>query len=107
MWEYGSPAEPSSCLADDLLLALDDQTGRVFSRAVPSIPAGLAGACLLDLAVRERVALREASAAGPAWWQRLTSGPRRLVAVDPTPTGDPLLDDVLASIAATYKPRST
>jgi hypothetical protein len=71
-------------LAEDLaLLALDDSTGKAMVDRT-CFDYGLAGAVLSELAVAGRVDVAGA----------------RLVAVDSTPLGDPLLDPALVRIAA-------
>lgn len=67
------------------LLAYRDDTGR---NQIQHIELGLAGAILLDLTVAERIDLQE----------------KRVVVTDPKPVGHPLLDPVLARMAAD-KPR--
>ncbi len=67
-----------------LLLMLDDETGRLQERAAPSGDYALAGAVLAELALAGRI----------------DSDPNRLWVTNTTPTGDALLDGVLAQIAA-------
>jgi Golgi phosphoprotein 3 len=67
-----------------ILLMLDDQTGRLHETAGPASGYTIAGAILAELALRNRI----------------DTDPSRLFVADPTPTGDPLLDPVLARIAA-------
>lgn len=75
-------------LAEDLyLLASDGTSGRRLIDPV-HLDLGLGGALLLDLAVRERVSLRD---------EHVT------VARD-QPTGEPLLDSALAEIAGQHRP---
>ncbi|WP_088976771.1 GOLPH3/VPS74 family protein [Micromonospora coxensis] len=70
-------------LADELvLLAHDDAGTNRLGR--PHLDHGLAGAVLLELALAHRVEVVDG----------------RLVVVDPTPVGHPLLDDTLATLAA-------
>jgi hypothetical protein len=78
-------------IAEDLLLLLADEAGIVGERSRLSL--GLAGALVLELTLSGRVAL----AAEPR--------PERLVAVDTSPTGDDVLDEALAVIAATEQQR--
>ena len=81
-------------LAEDLLLlVLDDATG---AQTLDGTRADLAlgGSLLLDLALAGRVELRKD---GP-WYGR-----EQVAVVDPTPPGDPLLDQALATVAE--KPR--
>lgn len=83
-------------LAEDLLLlVLDDATG---AQTLDGTRADLAlgGALLLELALAGRV---EVTKDGP-WWAREQVG-----VADPTPLGDPLLDEALATVAA--KPRGS
>ncbi|MBO0847625.1 MAG: GPP34 family phosphoprotein [Nocardioides sp.] len=78
-------------IAEDLLLLLvDDATGRflVDSTKVDNV---LAGAVLVELATTERLGF-------PPEGSGVKRG--RLVVVDPTPPGDPLLDRALATVAA-------
>lgn len=68
-----------------LILLLGDRDGELFTR-VPgdNLSCALAGAVLLDL-----------SFAG-----RIDTDPERLVVIDPTPTGNVILDSTLARLAA-------
>ncbi|MBB5693395.1 GOLPH3/VPS74 family protein [Muricoccus pecuniae] len=66
-----------------VLLMLDDSTGRLNDTAGPASGYAMAGAVLAELALRGRIA----------------TGPDRLSVTDPSPTGDALLDPVLARIA--------
>ncbi|MGR6317178.1 GPP34 family phosphoprotein [Micromonospora soli] len=71
-------------LAEELLLlAYDDETGKATMPRI-SLDLGMAAAVLVELALAGRIAYAEGS----------------LAAVDPTPTGEPIADDVLARIAA-------
>ncbi|MFE9688888.1 GPP34 family phosphoprotein [Micromonospora sp. NPDC005806] len=71
-------------LAEELLLlAYDDETGKATMPRI-SLDLGMAAAVLVELALAGRIAYSEGS----------------LAAVDPTPTGEPIADDVLARIAA-------
>lgn len=72
------------------LLALDDERGTVSMNATSTLPYGLAGAALLDLALRGR----------------LTFAGKTATIMDATPTGDDILDDALAEIGRARKPRS-
>jgi Golgi phosphoprotein 3 len=67
-----------------LLLLLDDTTGHLAPISRASLTCGLAGAVLMDLECRGRVRIEAA----------------RLSVTDPTPTGEPMLDPVLAQLAA-------
>ncbi|WP_376089189.1 GPP34 family phosphoprotein [Roseomonas sp. CCTCC AB2023176] len=66
-----------------LLLTLDDE-GRPVGVPAPALDLAVAGAVLMELALHGRV----------------DSDPDRLYLASRTPTGDPLLDDVLARIAS-------
>lgn len=74
-----------------LLLATDDETGKVSSWHASSLDTALAGGVLVDLVLRSRVDLDVEGRKG------------RVVVVDPAPTGEPILDGGLARLAA--KPR--
>jgi len=65
-----------------LLLALQDEKGTVISRASMALDFGLTGALLMELALRDRIAVRD--------------GKLGIMVSDPT--GDPLLDEVLNNI---------
>ncbi|HEY8610310.1 MAG TPA: GPP34 family phosphoprotein [Roseomonas sp.] len=67
-----------------ILLMLDDRTGRLNEMAGPGSGYAIAGAILAELALRNRI----------------DTDPQRLYVADTTPTGDSLLDPVLARIAA-------
>ncbi|HEY1368814.1 MAG TPA: GPP34 family phosphoprotein [Gaiellaceae bacterium] len=73
-----------------LLLALDDEKGSVVSSAAMQIEYGLAGAQLVELALAGRVDV----------------GTKELRLVDPSPTGDELLDAALETVAASDRSRS-
>jgi len=73
-----------------VLLALDDQTGAQLQLPVTALGYGLAGAVLADLAVAGKI----------------DTDPERLTVLDPSPTGDPLLDPWLALITAETTPHS-
>ncbi|GGM62840.1 hypothetical protein GCM10011608_55120 [Micromonospora sonchi] len=71
-------------LAEELLLlAYDDETGKSTMPRI-SLDLGMAAAVLIELALAERIAYADGT----------------LTAVDATPTGEPVTDDVLARIAA-------
>ncbi|MEH0935217.1 GOLPH3/VPS74 family protein [Micromonospora psammae] len=71
-------------LAEELLLlAYDDETGRATMPRI-SLDLGMAAAVLVELALAGRVAYAEGS----------------LAVTDPTPVGEPIIDEVLARIAA-------
>ena len=71
-----------------LLLMLDDRSGRLNEMAGPASGYAMAGAILAELALRARIDTDTA----------------RLYVTDATPTGDTLLDPVLARIAADRGP---
>jgi Golgi phosphoprotein 3 GPP34 len=71
-----------------LLIAYNDTTGRQESGAA-ELGCGLAGAVLVELALTGRVGVVDG----------------HVRAVDGRPTGDPVLDEVLARIATAKKPR--
>jgi hypothetical protein len=71
-----------------LLLALDDDKGTVSLNQSTSLPLGLAGALLAELALRDRVHVEG----------------KHLLVHDPAPTDDPLLDEALTTIAGSKKP---
>ncbi|TCB99790.1 GPP34 family phosphoprotein [Micromonospora zingiberis] len=71
-------------LAEELLLlAYDDETGKATMPRI-SLDLGMAAAVLIELALAGRLAYADGA----------------LTVVDPTPTGEPVTDDVLARIAA-------
>ncbi|MCL7459696.1 GPP34 family phosphoprotein, partial [Micromonospora sp. MSM11] len=71
-------------LAEELLLlAYDDETGKATMPRI-SLDLGMAAAVLIELALAGRIAYSAGS----------------LTVVDPTPTGEPLVDGVLARMAA-------
>lgn len=72
-----------------VLLGIDDTTGSL--RQTPPLAFGyaLAGALLSDLALRNRI----------------DTDPSKVFVIDPTPTGDPLLDQALARIVGESEPR--
>src|SRR5262245_42379594 len=72
------------------LLALDDERGPVGMDASGTLPYGLVGAALLDLALRGR----------------LTFKGKTLTVADATPTGDAILDDALAEIGRARRRRN-
>ena len=67
-----------------LLLLLDDETGEFVPAPAWSRQSALAGAVLMDLALQNRI----------------DTDLRKLFVVDPSPTGDDLLDPILAEIVA-------
>lgn len=72
-----------------LLLALDDEKGKVVFSAQMSYAYGIAGALLLELSTKERIELDG----------------KKLAVINPQPTGDPLLDQVLQLLKES-KPRT-
>ena len=74
-----------------LLLMLDDREGSLVDLPRPAMDGVIAGAVLMDLAMRDRI----------------ESDLKELRVVDKTPTGEPLLDGALAAIAATGERRSS
>ena len=73
-----------------VLLALDDKTGAQLPLPVTALGYGLAGAVLADLAMAGKI----------------DTDAQQLTVLDPSPTGDPLLDPWLALITAETNPRS-
>jgi hypothetical protein len=70
-------------LAEELLLlAYDDQTGKATGSRI-GLDLGMSAAVLVDLALAGRIAYRDGD----------------LAVVDPSPTGDPIADTVLAKVA--------
>src|SRR3990172_1088674 len=67
-----------------VLLILDDETGKLANAGSPSVNHALAGAVLMDLALRSKI----------------DNDLEKLVVVDSTPTGEEILDSYLALIAA-------
>ncbi|HET9017056.1 MAG TPA: GPP34 family phosphoprotein [Thermomicrobiaceae bacterium] len=77
-------------LAEDLLLlGLDDESGAVSWQHATALPYGLGGALLMDLTLLGRLG---------------TAG-GLVTVVDPSPTGDTVLDAALAMIRAASRPR--
>jgi hypothetical protein len=70
---------PLTLLEEFLLLALDDRTGELHPLARSALDCAAAGAILMDLTLRGRI----------------DNDLRDMFTVDPTPTGDALLDPVL------------
>lgn len=78
-------------LAEELfLLALNDNKGTAQKSSAGVLPYGLAGAMLADLALRGRIAV---------------AGQKEVAVLDPTPTGDTVLDTALAEIATSTRAR--
>lgn len=84
------PGSPLTLVEEMLLLALDDATGELRPMPVMGLEYSLAGALLADLAL-----------AG-----RLDSDPRQVIVLSREPTGDALLDEPLAALAASSVPLS-
>lgn len=82
------PGSPLTLVEEMLLLALDDATGELRPMPVMGLEYSLAGALLADLAL-----------AG-----RLDSDPRQVIVLSREPTGDALLDEPLAALAASAAP---
>lgn len=76
-------------LVDDLMLLLLDPSGRPRTDGT-RLGLGLAGALMLELALRERVGVAQPG-------ERVKAG--RVLVLDEGPTGDPLLDDALRVFA--------
>jgi Golgi phosphoprotein 3 len=72
-----------SFVEEIMLLLLDDTRGRLVDMPLSAFNFVIAGAALMDLAIRNRI----------------DTDLERLVLADPTPTGDDILDDALARIA--------
>lgn len=78
-------------LAEELLLlALQDEKGTVLASAADSLPYGLAGALLMELALRSRIQFDQ----------------KNLAAVDLTTIGDDLLDEALEIIGQSKRNRN-
>ncbi|MDB5369133.1 MAG: hypothetical protein JWP20_691 [Roseomonas sp.] len=74
-----------------LLLMLDDESGRLTDHAAPAGDYALVGAILAELALEERI----------------DTDPPRLRIKNAAPTGETVLDDVLARIQAEPEPRDS
>lgn len=72
-----------------LLLGLNDEKGSVVFSSSTALPYGLAGAILLELLFQKRLHLLD----------------DKISVIDRKPTGDALLDETLALITASEKPR--
>ena len=77
-------ASPVSLIEEFLLLALEDEGGEFSRIPETSLSCGLAGAALMDLAIRGRI----------------DSDLHALWVVDPSPTDSAMLNEVLAEISA-------
>ncbi|ASW57988.1 GPP34 family phosphoprotein [Plantactinospora sp. KBS50] len=74
----------TTALAEELLLlAYDDKSGKALGSRI-GLDLGMAAAVLVDLALANRIAFDDGS----------------IVVTDPTPTGEPIADQVLARVAA-------
>ena len=82
------PGTPLTLVEEVLLLALDDATGDLRPMPVMGLEYSLAGALLADLALAERI----------------DSDPQQIIVLSSEPTGDPLLDEPLATLAASTGP---
>ena len=74
-----------------LLLMLDDETGQLIDRAAPSGDYALVAAILAELRLQGRI---ERGAAG-------------ITVLNPAPTGDAAMDDVLARLGAATEAQDT
>lgn len=73
-----------------LLLSLNDEKGTVVFAASTGLPFGLAGAVLMELAVREKIKVDG----------------KKLVVIDSGNTGDAILDECLGLLRGALKPRT-
>jgi Golgi phosphoprotein 3 len=73
------------------LLAIDDAKGKIITAVDDGLQIGLAGALLADLALHGKINLAD----------------KRLAVVDPTLTGEPLLDEALVRLGDEKKLRKT
>lgn len=71
------------------LLSIDDAKGKVITAVSDGLQIGLAGALLADLALHGKISLAN----------------KRLTVIDPSPTGEMLLDEALRRLASEKKPR--
>jgi Golgi phosphoprotein 3 len=72
-----------SFVEEIVLLSLDDTGGRLVDMALSAFTVVIAGAALMDLAIRNRI----------------DTDLERLILTSPVPTGDDILDDALAKLA--------
>ncbi|MFX1574996.1 MAG: GPP34 family phosphoprotein [Promethearchaeota archaeon] len=72
-----------------LLMILDEEKGKLYSRASAAKDLGLIGAMLMDLYLRGKILVER----------------KKIRVIDPTPTGDELLDDVLEILDRSKKIR--
>lgn len=84
------PSTPLTLVEEVLLLALDDATGDLRPMPIMALEYTLAGALLADLALAGRI----------------DSDPQAVCLLSCEPTGDPLLDQSLATLAAAKEPLS-
>jgi hypothetical protein len=77
-----------SFVEEIILLMLDDESGRLVSMPLSSSNTVVAGAALMDLALHNRI----------------DTDLQKLVVTDTTPTGDDILDEVLARVSAHKAP---
>jgi hypothetical protein len=80
----------SMLIAEDLLLLVTDDTSGKLSAEADQVDAGLGGALLVELTLMNKVDLSREGDEGK---------PGRLVVRDPSPTGDPVLDAALTTVA--------
>ncbi len=76
---------------ETLVLLLDDKSGDILPIGRYALELALVGAVLLDLAFADRI----------------DTDPEKLILIDPTPTGNPLLDGVLKRIDDDKETRPT
>lgn len=74
---------PLTLLEDFLLLALDEETGQMHSLDLNALNTSTAGAIIMDLTLRNRI----------------DNDMRDMFPIDPTPTGDDILDPVMRMIS--------
>ena len=77
-----------SFVEEIVLLMLDDEKGNFVAMPLSSVNTVIAGAALMDLALHNRI----------------DTDLEKLVVTDKTPTGDDILDDVLARLAEATEP---
>jgi hypothetical protein len=71
------------------LLSIDDTKGKIIAEVSDGLELGLAGALLAELALQDRIGLRD----------------KRLYVTNPAPTGDGALDETLDDISREKRPR--
>jgi anti-anti-sigma factor len=87
-----TPARPPLNLAEEVfLLALDDRPGLIKAGLAPVLDCAVAGALLMELALYERI----------------DTDMTALKVVDPTPTGEPLVDEALRELQSRPTPEPT